>query len=57
VPEKGDGLMGDFSDNVVGVVIAIRAGKDENPEFHAFRVTVQVEVDAVELTAAAAIPS
>jgi hypothetical protein len=30
--------VGDFGNHVVGVVVAVGAGKDENPEFHAFRV-------------------
>jgi len=39
VPEEGDGLMSDFGNHVVSVVVAVGAGKDQNPEFHGSRVT------------------
>jgi len=40
VPEEGDGLMGDFGDHIVGIVIAVGTGKDQDPEFHDSRVAV-----------------
>jgi len=40
MPEEGDWLMGNFGDDVVSVVIAVGAGKDEYPEFHVSRVSV-----------------
>ena len=39
MPEKRDRLMRDLGNHVVGVVVAIRAGKNQHPEFHAFRVS------------------
>jgi len=33
VPKKGDGLMSHFGNHVVGVVVAVGAGKDKNPNF------------------------
>jgi hypothetical protein len=40
VPEEGDGLACDFGDDVVGVVIAVGAGKDEDAELHGVRITL-----------------
>jgi hypothetical protein len=34
VPEKSHGLFGDVLDGPVGVVIAVRAGEDDDSEFH-----------------------
>jgi hypothetical protein len=31
--------MSDFGNHVVSVVVAVGAGKDQNPEFHGSRVT------------------
>ena len=39
MPEEGDWLMGDLGNHVVGVVIAVGPGKNQNAEFHAFRVS------------------
>ena len=43
VPEKGDGLMSHFGNHVIGVVVAVGAGKDENPKFHASRLSALPE--------------
>ncbi len=40
MPQKGDRLVGDLGDHVVRIVIAIRARKNEDAEFHEYRVTV-----------------
>jgi hypothetical protein len=40
MPEKDDGLAGDFGNDVVCVVVAVGAGKNQNPEFHEYRVAV-----------------
>ena len=34
MPEEGDWLLGDALDDVVGVVVAVGAGEDEDAEFH-----------------------
>jgi hypothetical protein len=34
MPEKGHGLFGDVLDGPVGVVVTVRAGEDDDSEFH-----------------------
>src|SRR5580700_4327504 len=40
VPKKGDWLMRDLGDHVVGVVVAVRSGEDQHSELHVLRVPV-----------------
>jgi hypothetical protein len=51
MPEKADGLVGDFSDDVVGVVVAVGAGKDEDAKFHMTWVPVGGIAEEKESTA------
>ena len=51
MPEKGDGLVSDFSDDVVGVVVAVGARKDEDAKFHKTRVPVGSVAEGKESTA------
>src|SRR5665213_1967478 len=46
MPEISDRLAGHLGYHVVSVLIAVGARKNENTEFHAFRVSVRVAVDA-----------
>ena len=39
MPEKGHGLVGNLGDHVECVVVAVGAGKHQDPEFHTFRLT------------------
>jgi hypothetical protein len=39
VPKKGDWLVRDLGDHVVGVMVAVRSGENQHSKFHAFRVS------------------
>ena len=42
VPEEGNWFSDELLDDVIGVVVAVGAGKDEDAEFHRLRISAGV---------------